>query len=158
MQNLSGGVDAEASEADGSEEDTGMSKIAESPAVPRQRTSRLYSVLIGLSTLVVLLQGLWAGLFVQEGQDYKDSWVTVHARGAEVAIGLAVVATVVAIVKLRSRLDLVIASVAFTLLLILEAFLGGLIGDHAVVTAIHFPLAMALMGLAVWLPIRAVRR
>ena len=44
-----------------------------------------------------------------------------------------------------------------TVLLALEAYLGGLIGDSPAVTALHFPLAMALMGLAVWLPVRAVR-
>lgn len=136
-----------------------MSAAVDTPTTrPVRPTSRLYSILIGLSTLVVLLQGLWAGLFVQEGQDYKDSWVEVHSRGAEVAIALALVATVVALVKLRSRRDLVIGSVVFTVLLVLEAYLGGLIGDHANLTAIHFPLAMALMGLAVWLPVRASRR
>ncbi|GAB2593628.1 hypothetical protein [Microlunatus antarcticus] len=124
----------------------------------RRATNRLYSVLIGLSTLVVLLQGLWAGLFVQEGQDYKDSWVAVHSRGAELAIALALVATVVALVKLRSRRDLVVGSAVFTVLLVLEAYLGGLIGDHSSLTAVHFPLAMSLMGLAVWLPFRATRR
>jgi heme A synthase len=102
-------------------------------------------VLVGLSTLVVLLQGLWAGLLVQEGQDYKDSWVEVHARGADVAIALAVVALVVALVKLRSRRDLVVGSIAFVALLVLEAYLGGLIGDQATLTAVHFPLAMLLL-------------
>jgi hypothetical protein len=74
--------------------------------------------MIGLSTLVVLLQGLWAGLFVVEGQDDKETWVAVHARGADVAIGLALVATVVAVVRLRSRRDLVVGSAAFTVLLV----------------------------------------
>jgi hypothetical protein len=127
------------------------------PAVAPARRSRLFSVLVGLSTLVVLLQGLWAGLFVHEGKDYTDSWVEVHARGADVAIGLALVATVVALVRLRSRTDLVVGSIAFTVLLVLEAYLGGLIGDHGALTAVHFPLAMLLMGLAVWLPLRARR-
>ena len=125
---------------------------------PVRPTSRLYSVVIGLSTLVVLLQGLWAGLFIHEGQDYQDSWVAVHARGAEVAIALAVVATVVAFVRLRSRGDLLVGSIAFVVLLVLEAYVGGLIGDHAALTAVHLPLAMLLMGLAVWLPVRASRR
>lgn len=136
----------------------GRTQTTAAPARPRGAAYRLYSALIGLSAVAVLLQGLWAGLFVHEGQDYDDSWVSVHARGAEIAIGLALVATVVALVKLRSRLDLVIGSVVFTLLLVLEAYLGGLIGDRAGLTAVHFPLAMALMGLAVWLPFRAVRR
>ena len=136
---------------------TSSTAPAETSAPTRVR-SRLFSVLVGLSTLVVLLQGLWAGLFVHEGQDYTDSWVEVHARGADVAIGLALVATVVALVKLRSRRDLVVGSIAFTVLLVLEAYLGGLIGDHGALTAVHVPLAMLLMGLAVWLPLRAARR
>lgn len=94
---------------------------------------------------------------MQEGKDYDGHWVPAHAAGGEVAIGLALIATVVALVRLRSRLDLVIGTAAFTVLLVLEAFVGGLIGDHASLTIIHFPLAMALMGLAVWLPLRAGR-
>lgn len=119
--------------------------------------STAWSILVGLAALLVLLQGLWAGLFIHEGQDYQQSWVEIHARGADVAIGLAVIATVVALVKLRSRLDLVVGTIAFTVLLALEAFLGGLVGDYAAMTAVHLPLAMALMGLAVWLPLRARR-
>ena len=40
-----------------------------------------------------------------------------------------------------------------------EAYLGGLIRDAGkdTLTAVHVPLAMALMGLAVWLPLRARR-
>jgi hypothetical protein len=135
-----------------------MSLLTDTPVRTVRSTNRLYSALVGLSTLVVLLQGLWAGLFIQEGVDYNDSWVEVHARGADLAIALALAATVVALVKLRPRRDLVVGSIAFTVLLVLEAYLGGLIGDHAGLTVIHFPLAMALMGLAVWLPFRATRR
>jgi len=135
-----------------------MSLLTDTPVRTLRSTNRLYSALVGLSTLVVLLQGLWAGLFIQEGVDYNDSWVEVHARGADLAIALALAATVVALVKLRPRHDLVVGSIAFTVLLVLEAYLGGLIGDHAGLTVIHFPLAMALMGLAVWLPFRATRR
>jgi hypothetical protein len=48
---------------------------------------------------------------------------------------------------------------ALTVLLVLEAYLGGLIRDEGrdFLTAIHVPLAMLLMGLAVWLPFRAAR-
>jgi hypothetical protein len=135
-----------------------MSLLTDTPVRTVRSTNRLYSALVGLSTLVVLLQGLWAGLFIQEGVDYNDSWVEVHARGADLAIALALAAAVVALVKLRPRRDLVVGSIAFTVLLVLEAYLGGLIGDHAGLAVIHFPLAMALMGLAVWLPFRATRR
>lgn len=114
-----------------------------------------YSVLIGLAALGVLLQGVWAALFIHEGQDNNSTWVEVHARGADVTLALAVLATVVAFAKLRARRDLVIGSVVFTLALALEAFLGGLVGDHSSLEIVHFPLAMALLGLAVWLPMRA---
>lgn len=115
-----------------------------------------YSALVGLASLGVLLQGLWAGLFVHEGRDYQAGWVHVHALGGEVTIALAAIATVVAFVTMRQRrLDLVIGAAVFTVVLVLEAYIGGLIGDHATLTAVHFPLAMALMGLAVWLPLRS---
>jgi heme A synthase len=124
---------------------------------PQRTGNPLYAALIGLSALAVLLQGLWAGLFVHEGQDYKQSWVEVHARGADLAILFAAAATVTAFVKLRSRRDLIALTGVFTVLLMLEAFLGGLIDHSPAVTVIHFPLGMALMGLAVYLPLRAAR-
>src|SRR3954462_4778743 len=118
-----------------------------------------YSVLIGLATLGVLLQGLGAGLFAQEGQEFEEGWVEVHALDGEITIALAALATVAAFVLLRRRrMDLVVATAAFTVLLIVEAYIGGEIGDNGGLTAMHFPLAMALMGLAVWLPLRSTRR
>jgi hypothetical protein len=130
------------------------------PAGSAQRTRHpLYSALIGLATLGVLLQGLWAGLFVREGEDFRERWVMVHALDAEVTIALAALATIAAFVFLRRhRMDLVIGSAVFTVLLVAEAYIGGLIGGSPGLTAVHFPLAMALMGLAVWLPLRATRR
>ena len=124
------------------------------PSPPR---STAFSAVIGLAALVVLLQGVWAGLFLREQGGYQDSWVEWHARGADVAIALAAVATVVAFVRLRGRRELWIGSAVFTVLLLLEAYLGGRISDeHSVASqVVHIPLALALMGLAVWLPVRA---
>ena len=130
-----------------------MTTTRTSPTVAR----RAYSVLVGLASLAVLLQGLWAGLFVREGQGFDDHWVEVHARGADIAIVLAALATLVAFARLRERRDLVIGTAAFTVLLILEAYLGGLIGKHPGATIVHIPLAMGLMALAVWLPMRTRR-
>ena len=63
-----------------------------------------------------------------------------------------------AVVKLRERKDLNAGTVAFTLLLMIEAYLGGEIGASPAMTAVHIPLAMALVALSVWLPFRATRR
>ncbi|WP_148616345.1 hypothetical protein [Nocardioides rubriscoriae] len=118
---------------------------------------KAYLSVIGLASVLILLQGLWAGLFVHEGEDYEEKWVEIHARGADLAILLAVVGAVILYVKMRERRDLLIGTVAMAVILVFEAYLGGLIGDNPGVTAIHFPLAMALMGLSVWLPLRAAR-
>jgi heme A synthase len=130
-----------------------------SPTTPdRASRSPLYSALIGLAGLGVLLQGVWAGMFVREGHENVHSWVEVHSRGAEVTIVLAALATVVALVKLRANRPLVIGSGVFTVLLVLESWLGGRVGGSPALETVHFPLAMALLGLAVWLPLRARRR
>jgi hypothetical protein len=131
-------------------------KSATATPVTRSVTrSTLYNVLIGLTTAAVLLQGLWAGLFLEHDgeRDAASNWIDVHGRGAEVAIGLAFLATIVAIIKLRRRRDLVIGSAVLTILLVLEGYLGGLIVDESKdnLTVIHIPLAMAITGLAVWL-------
>ena len=122
---------------------------------------RAVRLLLGGSALLILLQGLWAGLFLEhDGQrGAAGSWITVHARGGELAILLAGAATVVAFVKLRGRTDLWGGSAVLTAVLVLESYLGGLIRDAGknTLTAVHVPLAMALMGLAVWLPLRARR-
>src|SRR5512141_3153382 len=134
-------------------------RASETRATPaRPRSGRLFTLLVGAASLAIVLQGLWAGLFVHEGKDYDDSWVESHARGAEAAIVLALLATVVALVQLRERRDLWLGSATLTVLLVAEAFLGGLIGDESRWTIVHFPLAMALMALAVWLPLRSLAR
>jgi carbon starvation protein CstA len=117
----------------------------------------IYSALIGVSAFAILLQGVWAGLFIgHQGED----WVEVHAVGGEVAIAFAAVASILVIWKLRSRRDLLVGTLLVTLLLVVEAYLGGLIVDEHkdALTVVHIPLAMALISLAVWLPLRANRR
>jgi hypothetical protein len=135
---------------------------ASRPSSPTLRDwHSVYRAVIGAAALAVLLQGLWAGLFLEhDGQrDAASSWINVHATGGEVAIVLAALATALAILKLRPRKDLWIGSGVLTVLLVLESYLGGLIRDSGKdsLTAVHIPLAMALMGLAVWLPFRVTR-
>ena len=121
--------------------------------------SPLFDVLIGLTAVAVLLQGLWAGLFLQHDgkRDQASNWIDVHARGADIAIVLAAAATVAAILKLRRRRDLWGGAAVLTVLLVAEAYIGGLIRDASkdTLTVVHVPLAMAIMGLAVWLPVRS---
>ncbi len=138
---------------------TTLERPATDRGAPR---SLLFTVLIGLSSLAILLQGLWAGVFLEhDGQrDAASGWIDVHARGADIALVLALVATIVAFVKLRPRRDLWVGSAVLTVLLALESYLGGAIRDDSkdVLTIVHVPLAMALMALAVWLPLRARRK
>lgn len=130
-----------------------------SPAPASTGGLTAFRALAGLTTLVVLLQGLWAGIFLEHDgeRDAASSWIDVHARGADLAIVLALAAAVVGFWKLRARKDLWIGSAALAVLLIGESYLGGLIVDQSkdVLTAVHVPLAMALMALAVYLPLRA---
>ena len=122
---------------------------------------RIYSALTGVAALAVLLQGLWAGLFLEhDGQrDASSSWIDVHALGGEVAIAFAVLAAAWALFRLRGRKDLLYGAVVLVVLLALESYLGGLIRDDGKdsITAVHVPLAMLLMAVSVWLPLRAAR-
>jgi hypothetical protein len=130
-----------------------------SPARPRDP---LYASLIGLTALVILLQGLWAGLFIREGQDFdatssQSNFVKVHDWGGRAAIVLALISLVVAVWRLRSRPSLIAGTAVLLVLLMLESYIGGAIGDHPSWPSMHIPLAMALMALSVWLPLRAAR-
>lgn len=123
------------------------------------RDLRILSVLLGLAAVLVLLQGLWAGLFLSHGGEgaTADGWMDIHARGADLTIILVLAATIWAFLRLRDRRELWLAAAGLTVLLVLEAYLGGLIRDNSKdsLTAIHVPLAMAMMALVVWLPLRA---
>jgi hypothetical protein len=122
----------------------------------------VFSSLAGLAALVVLLQGLWAGIFLEHDgkRDAAQSWIDLHARGADVALVLAVLTTAWAVWKLRSRRDLWGGGLVLVVLLVVESYLGGLIRDEGkdTLTSVHVPLAMAIMAVSVWLPARAARR
>ena len=140
-----------------------MSTFTATDTRPATSTTRspLFNVLIGLNALAVLLQGLWAGIFLEHDgdRDAAASWIDVHARGGDIAIGLAAVATVVALIKLRRNKTIWISSVALTALLVLEAYIGGLIRDDGkdTLTAVHVPLGMAIMGLVIFIPVHTRR-
>jgi heme A synthase len=115
--------------------------------------------LLGISALAILLQGLWAGLFLEHdgGRAAAGDWIDVHARGGEIALIFAIFATFFTFAKCRERKDLWIGSGVLAGLLVIESYLGGWIRDRGrdSLTAIHVPLGMVLMGLVVWLSVRA---
>ena len=104
-----------------------------SPPAPTSPTAPVrsvaFSALTGLTGLAVLLQGVWAGIFLGDG---PAGWTDVHAVGGAVSVLLAV-------------------------LVIAEYGAGMLIADDGRrgLMAVHVPLAMAVLGLLVWLPVRS---
>ena len=122
------------------------------------QSMRVIRLLIWIVAAGVVLQGLWAGVFLQHDWRGGESaaWVDVHARAGELTILVAGAATVLAYRRLPNLRTTYRACVALTALLVLEAFLGGLIRDHNVwwLTAVHIPLAMVLVWLTVELALR----
>jgi uncharacterized membrane protein len=135
--------------------------MATGDAGPAPTRSKAFGVLVGLTSLVVLLQGLWAGIFLEHpGKAPSGTALDLHSAGGSLATVLALAAVVVASLRLRGRRDLWVGSVVLFLLLAVEVMLGQLIHDshkHAL-TAVHVPLAMVLMAICVWLPLRSARR
>ena len=129
---------------------------------PASRTrDPLFSALTGLIALVVLLQFVFAGVFLRyDGKrDDSSSWIDAHAWGAHIGTVLAVIAVVYAIVRLRSRKDLLVGSILLAVLFLVESYIGGAIRDDGKDswTAVHIPIAFLLTALVVWLPVRARR-
>lgn len=117
----------------------------------------VFGALTGITAILVLLQGLWAGIFLEGEGERPEKWVNVHALGAHAATALAVITLVWAVWKLRSRTDLWVGSLVLAVVIIAESYIGGLIRDQGkdTLTAVHVPLAMITVALVVWLPLRA---
>ena len=124
--------------------------------VPSTRPHPVYSALVGLASLGVLLQGLWAGLFLRRGD--QGTWVSIHQHAGETTVLLGVLAAVAALVWMRHSRPALVGTLVFAVLLVLELVLGYTIDGGGAAVVVHVPLAMLLMGLAVWLPLAARRR
>lgn len=128
-------------------------------ATSARASTALFSSFAGLTSLGVLLQALWAGLFVPvaKGGPYDDAWVNVHNWGARVTLLLAVITAVVGFVTVRGRRELWIGAVVLAVLVAVEVGLGSAISDDGsgAAAAVHIPLALVIMALTVWLPLRA---
>ena len=121
----------------------------------------LLCALVFLAGLGVLLQGLWAGIFLEHdgSRDAAGSWIDVHARGADISIGVACLAFVLSVLWFRRDSGLIAGLAAFIVVMFAESYIGGLIRDNGkdTLTSVHVPLAMAAMGLAAWLAARVWR-
>ena len=126
---------------------------------PSRRRDPLFGALTGLTALVVLLQFVFAGMFLRyDGRrDASSSWIDAHAMGAHVATVLAFLTAVYAVLRLRHRKDLLVGSIALFVLFLAESYIGGLIRDGGKdsLTAVHVPIAFLLTSLVVWLPLRS---
>ena len=101
------------------------------PAAPRTRPHPAFSALVGLTSLGVLLQGLWAGLFLRRDGD-RETWVSVHQHAAEATIVLALLAVVAALVWMRHNRPAVVGSVLLLVLLVVvvgRLDVGELVGE-----------------------------
>ena len=143
-----------------------QSRTEDRAAAPSTRVESAFASFVGLAAVAMLVQGLLAGIFIQDpqGRDKYQSYINAHGAVADVAIALSLVAAVLAVTSLRHRRDLAIGAVALLVLTAIETLLGHLINgsiggsDHDALTAIHVPLAMALIALAGWLSLRVGRR
>jgi hypothetical protein len=115
-----------------------------------------YTALIGLVSLAILLQGVFAGVFVEPG--HHPGWLNAHDINADVALGLSIVAAAYAIVLLRDAArSLVVGAIVLVALLIALVVIGHAItgSGNDGLTPVHIPLALIAFGLTIWLSVRA---
>src|SRR5579863_4245115 len=110
-----------------------------------------FAALIGLTALAVLLQGVFAGVFVEPGVHH--GWLTDHDVNAYVTTALGAVSAVYAAIYLRAVARILVAgSVVLVLLLAALTAIGHAIvdsNDHGL-TPVHVPLALLAFGLTIW--------
>jgi hypothetical protein len=123
---------------------------------PLARSGPIFAALTGLTSLAILLQGVFAGEFIQHGA--HGSWLNAHDVNADVAVTLAVVTAGYALARLRSQArTLVVGSVVLAVAVIVQDVIGHAItdsGDDGLIP-VHVPLALAIFGLTIWLSVRA---
>jgi ABC-type uncharacterized transport system permease subunit len=123
---------------------------------PLARTGPIFAALIGLTTLAILLQAVFAGEFVD--RSHTGGWLSAHNASAVVVIALAVITAIYAVVALRNTARaLVIGSIVLAVLVIVQTVIGHAITDDNDngLLVIHIPLAMLAFGLTIWLSVKA---
>jgi heme A synthase len=136
-----------------------MTLTSATPTTDTRAPERVFASLAGITAIVVLLQFVFAGVFLRfDGKrDASSTWINAHAWGAHIGTTLAVATAAYAVWRLRTRRDLVVGSVLLAAFFLVEAYIGGAIRDSGKDswTMVHVPLAFAITALVVWLPVRA---
>ena len=128
---------------------------------PVPRSLRLFVMLVGITTLGILLQAVTAGEFVS--QEGRDGWITVHDGIADATILFSLVTAIVGLVAVR-RVNAALAwtSLILFVLLVAQTVTGHLITDAKLdnLIGLHVPLAFIVFAAAIWLSLRSamVRR
>jgi hypothetical protein len=115
-----------------------------------------FAALVGLVALEILLQGVFAGVFIQPGR--HPGALNAHDVNADVTIGVSLVAMIYALVLLRrAGRSLVIGSIVLFLLLVAQDSIGHAITGSSddSLEAVHVPIALLAFGLTIWLSARA---
>jgi hypothetical protein len=117
---------------------------------------RAFFVLSTLTTLAIWFQGVTAGQFLSQD---NEAWVTTHGVIADASWVLALATAVVGFWGIRTVAPrLVMWAAALFVLALAQTGVGHLMTDYGKdLVAVHVPLAMAVMGLTVWVTIRAAR-
>lgn len=120
------------------------------------RHGPVFAALIGLTSLAILLQGIFAGVFIEPGA--HSGWLNAHDVNADIASALSIVTAVYAVVWLRAAArSLAIGAVVLAALVIALTAIGHAIansGDTGL-TPVHVPLALLAFGLTIWLSVKA---
>jgi hypothetical protein len=120
------------------------------------RERRTFAALAGLTSLSILLQGIFAGVFIEPGT--HSGWLDAHNVNADIATALGIITAAYAVVLARRiGRPIVVGSVVLALLLVAQTAIGHAItgsGDNSL-TAVHVPLALIAFGLTIWLSARA---
>jgi hypothetical protein len=119
---------------------------------------RTYAILVGLTTLSVLVQAVTAGLFVNQDGTSANSWTDVHGLVAYPVMLLALVTAVFTIVTMRTTVPKLWLWTGLLFVATVCQWLSG----HAItdlhmdwVIPIHIVLAFLIWGLAMVLSVRS---
>lgn len=122
------------------------------------RGLRAFNVLVGITTLLVFLQSISAGLLMAlPDRALGRMWTSVHSGVAWITLAAAIAVAVVAVMTLRSRRGLLTGAIALVVLMLAQVGLGQSVDAARGLVAVHVPLAFAILAIAVWLSVRGAR-